>query len=158
DVYPSTFKNEEMAFQLVARRAGITPAVSGAGQGGMMKRPQVYSSQGTLAVMQENNSVVGFATSEFRHAHVMLGEALTRIYGKFGTDGREAMFGIDSSLLAQALREFEENTMRMPIRAATGSLNREIEKQTGMLMSGLLQRHYTATSQLLQAVGNPMVP
>ena len=158
DVYPSTFKNEEMTLGLVARRAGITPAVSGAGTGGVMKKPAVYSAQGTMAVMQENNSVVGFATSEFRHFHVMLGHSLVKLYGKFGTNGKEQMFGLDSKRLKEALDLFERGIMAIPIRAATGSLNREVEKQTGMLMAGLLQRHYTAVGQLLQALGNPMIP
>lgn len=158
DVYPSTFKNEEMTLGLVARRAGITPAVSGGGTGGMQKRPAVYSAQGTLAVMQENNSVVGFATSEFRHAHVILGSALTAIYGKFGTDGREQMFGLDAKTLTEALKEFSENRMRIPIRASTGSLNREVDKQTGHLIAGLMQRYYTSVGQLMQAISNPMAP
>lgn len=158
DVYPSTFKNEEMTLGLVARRAGITPAVSGAGTGGMMKRPAVYSAQGTMAVMQENNSVVGFATSEFRHAHTVLGSALVRMYGKFGTFGKEDMFGLDAERLQSALRKFNDGTLRIPIRASTGSLNREVEKQTGMLMAGVLQRHWTAMGQLIQAISNPMAP
>jgi hypothetical protein len=158
DVYPSTFKNEEMTLNLVARRAGISPAVSGGGTGGVMKRPNVYSSQGTLAVMQENNTVVGFATSEFRHAHVMLGSTLTAMYGKFGTNGAEEMFGLDGKLLKEALSEYEHNRLRIPIRSANGSLNKEVDKQTGMVISGLMQRHYTAVSQVLQAISNPMAP
>ena len=158
DVYPSTFKNEEMTLQLVARRAGITPAVSGAGTGGMMKRPQQYSAQGTLAVMQENNSVVGFATSEFRHAHVSLGSLLTAMYGKFGTNGREEMFGLNAERLREALDEFKANRLRIPMRASTGSLNKEVDKQTGILIAGLMQRHNTAVAQLMQAIANPMTP
>jgi hypothetical protein len=157
DVYPSTFKNEELTLSLVARRAGITPAVSGSGTGGMMKRPAVYSAQGTMAVMQENNSVVGFATAEFRHAHAILGSALTALYGKFGTFGREEMFGIDSDRLTQALRDFEEERLRIPIRSTNGSLNREVDKQTGMMIAGLMQRYITAVGQLMQAIANPMV-
>lgn len=157
DVYPSTFKNEELTLGLVARRAGITPAVSGGGTGQMNKRPQVYSAQGTLAVMQENNSVVGFATSEFRHAHVILGSALTALYARFGTNGREQMFGLDAKRLEEALSEFEQERMRIPIRSSSGSLNKEIDKQTGMLVAGLMQRHYTAVGQLMQAIANPIV-
>jgi hypothetical protein len=156
DVYPSTFKNEEMTLQLVARRAGITPAVAGAGSGSMMKRPQQYSAQGTLAVMQENNTSVGWATSEFRHAHTCLGSLLVKMYGKFGTFGREEAFGLDGERLEAALDKFEQHSLRIPIRASTGSMNREVEKQTGMLLAGLLQRHYTAVGQLIQAVSNPM--
>lgn len=159
DVYPSTFKNEEMTLGLVARRAGVSPAVSGAGAGGMQKRPAQYSASGTLAVMQENNSVVGFATSEFRHAHVQLGTSLCQMYNQFGTNGKEQMFGLDSERLAKALARFgSEQGLRIPIRSATGSLNRETEKQTGMIIAGLLQRHYTAVGQLIQAINNPMAP
>lgn len=160
DVYPSTFKNEEMTLGLVARRAGITPAISGSGTGGMkpMKGGPQYSAQGTLAVMQENNSVVGFATSEFRHAHVMLGADLVAMYGKFGTGGLEEAFGIDGPRLQEALELFEQNVLSIPIRSATGSLNKEVDKQTGMIMAGLLQRHYTAVAQVLQALASPMVP
>lgn len=160
DVYPSTFKNEEMTLSLVARRAGISPAISGAGAGGMMKGRggASYSAQGTMAVMQENNSVVGFATSEFRHAHVQLGASLVKLYGKFGTDNREAMFGLNSENLLAALEKFRSERLRIPIRASTGALNREVEKQTGMLLAGTLQRHYTAVSQLLQAINSPMAP
>lgn len=158
DVYPSTFKNEEMTLGLAARRVGISPAVSGAGTGGMMKKPAVYSSQGTLAVMQENNTVVGHATSEFRHSHVILGAKLAAIYGKFGTGGREEMFGLDKDKLLQALALFEQGHMQIPIRSSNGSLNKEVDKQTGMLMAGVLQRHYTAVGQVLQAISNPMIP
>jgi len=157
DVYPSTFKNEEMTLGLVARRAGITPAVSGSGTGGMMKRPQVYSSQGTLAVMQENNSVVGFATSEFRHAHTVLGTSLVKMYGKFGTFGKEELFGLDSDKLHSGLQVFGKG-LGIPIRESSGSINKEIDKQTGMLMAGILQRHWTAMGQLIQSISNPMAP
>jgi hypothetical protein len=157
DVYPSTFKNEEMTLSLVARRAGISPAVSGSGAGGVMRRPAVYSSMGTLAVMQEANSRTGHATSEFRHAHVMLGSLLTSMYGKFGTFGKESVFGLDAGNLRRALEEFNAHRLRIPIRAATGSLNSEVSKQNDMLLVGLMQRHYTAISQLMQAMANPQV-
>jgi hypothetical protein len=158
DVYPSTFKNEEMTLGLVARRAGITPAVSGSGSGGMMKKPAQYSAQGTLATMQENNSVVGFATSEFRHFHVIIGSSLVAMYGRFGTNGKEAMFGLDEQNLKEALELYAMKRMSIPIRSATGSMNKEVDKQTGIIMAGLMQRHYTATGQLLQALANPMIP
>lgn len=157
DVYPSTFKNEEMTLGLVARRAGITPAVSGSGSGGMQKRPAIYSAQGTMAVMQENNSVVGFATAEFRAAHAALGGLLTAMYGRFGTNGREEMFGINGEDLQKGFEDFAENRIRIPMRASTGSLNKEVDKQTGVILAGLLQRHYTAVSQMMQAVNNPMI-
>jgi hypothetical protein len=161
DVYPSTFKNEELTLQLVARRAGITPAVAGGGSGGMKGKAgsQQYTAQGTLAVMQENNSVVGFATSEFRHAHAQLGTMLVKMYDKFGTAGKEEMFGLDGEKLKNALAKFGgDQGINIPLRSTTASLNREVDKQTGVIIAGLLQRHYTAVGQLIQAINNPMAP
>lgn len=162
DVYPSTFKNEELTLALVRNRAAVQPAIAGSGAGGMMRNGNAapsYSAQGTLAVLQENNSSVGFATAEFRRSHVKLGSKLTRLYGKFGTFGKEQMFGLDSERLTSALERFSRHRgLAIPIRSSDAALNREVEKQTGMLMTGVLQRHYTAVGQLLQAVANPMAP
>lgn len=158
DVYPSAFQAESVVMGLVQERAGISPAQSGYGTGGMQKRPAVYSAMGTMAVMQENNSRVGHATSEFRHAHVMLGSLLTAMYAQFGVGDRDKAFGLDAKMLNEALAEIEAGRMRIPIRAATGSLNKEIEKQNDMLMVGLVQRFYTAIGQLIQAASNPVIP
>ncbi len=158
DVYPSSFKEEQLTLDLTARRSGISPAQSGFGTGGMMKRPVMYSAGATLAVMQENNSRVGHATSEFRHAHAMLGIALTEMYGKFGIGNRAEIFGKNGPQIEAALKEFEANVLRIPLRASTGSLNSEIAKQNDMIMIGLVQRFYTAIGQLMQAINNPMIP
>lgn len=158
DVYPSSFQNEQITQGLAQSRAGITPAISGAGGGGPQKKTGTYSSMGTLAMMQEGNSRVNLEASDFRHAHVKLGSLLTALYGKFGTGGKEKAFGLDSDNLKDALKAFEKDRLRIPIRAANASLNREMDRQSDMLMAGLMQRHYTAVGQLLQGIVNPMTP
>jgi len=157
DVYESAFENEQVTLAHAQSRAGISPAISGEGSGSVSKKGG-YSSAGTLAVMQESNSRVNLEVSDFRHAHVQLGSLLTALYGKFGTGGKEKMFGIDSDKLEAAFKEFNEHRLRLPIRAATASLNRELDKQSDMLLSGMMQRHYTAIAQLLQAVNSPLTP
>lgn len=159
DVYESSFQNETVTLGLVQSRAGISPAISGSGAGGPMpKRPGVYGSAGTLAAMQESNSRVNLETGDFRHAHVKLGSLLTAIYGKFGTGGIESAFGLDKEVLSSALKDYSKNRLMIPIRASTASLNREVDRQSDMLMMGVMQRHYTAVGQLLQALNNPMTP
>ena len=159
DVYDSSFQNETVTLGLVQSRAGISPAISGQGAGGPMPRkPGVYGSLGTLASMQESNSRVNMETSDFRHAHVKLGSLLAALYGKFGTGNAEASFGLDADLLKQALKDYTNNRLTIPIRAATASLNRELDRQSIMLMLGTLQRHYTGQGQLIQALNNPMTP
>jgi hypothetical protein len=97
-------------------------------------------------------------TSDFRHAHQKLGSKITKMYGKFGTGGREKMFGKDAKYLMQALEEFLHGKCMIPIRSTSASINKEIEKQNFMLMVGLIQRHYTAQAQLMQAINNPQIP
>ena len=160
DVYPSSFQNEEMALRHVQSRAGVAPAIAGAGQGAMQKRPNVYSAMGTLAHMQEGTHRTNLEVTDFRHAHVTLGSLLTRTYAKFWRqlDEKAEVFGANAYILDDAMRAVRENYMRIPIRAATASLNKEIEKQSDMLMVGLVQRHYTAIGQLLQAMSSPIIP
>ena len=160
DVYQSSFQNETMTLELADQRAGIAPAVSGSGSGGMTGKGKsaTYSSMGTLAMMQEGNHRTNLATSDFRHAHQKLGSLLTGLYAKFGVGDRGKMFGKDEKFLTEALKEFLSSRCRIPIRSTTASLNREVEKQNDMLMIGLMQRHYTAQAQLMQAVNNPGIP
>jgi hypothetical protein len=159
DVYQSSFQNEQMILELADQRAGIAPAVSGSGTGGPTKaKGNPYSSMGTLAMMQEGNHRTNLATSDFRHAHQKLGSLLTSMYAKYGTGGKEEMFGKDASLLKEALKEFGSRKSKIPIRSTSASINKEVEKQNDMLMVGLIQRHYTAQAQLMQAIQNPMIP
>jgi hypothetical protein len=159
DVYPSAFENEEMTLRHAQARAGISPAIAGSAQGGPRSQKQnVYSSLGTMAMMQEGNSLVNLEVSDFRHAHVKLGSLLTAIYGKTGVGSRADAFGLDADVLKSAFEEYNKHRIRIPIRAASASFNREVERQSDMLMVGLLQRHGTAIGQTLQAISNPMVP
>jgi hypothetical protein len=157
DVYPSSFENENVTLAHAQSRAGISPAISGSGGGGPQKKTGSYSSAGTLATMQESNSRVNLDASDFRHAHVKLGSLLTAMYAKYGVGDRAKMFGLDADILKSALKEFDKNRLAIPIRASTASLNREMDKQSDMLLAGLLQRHYTAVGQLMQAMSSPMI-
>jgi hypothetical protein len=158
DVYPSSFQNEEVTLGLASKRAGVSAGMSAAGAGGPGKAKTLYQSQGTIALMQEGNQRNNLVTADFRHSHQKLGSLLALFFGKFGTNGLEEMFGDDAPLLKEAFREFMSNRLRIPIRSSNASLNREVERQTDVLMVGLLQRHFTSIGQMIQAANNPMVP
>jgi hypothetical protein len=160
DVYQSSFQNESVTMGLAQQRAGIAPAVTGSGTGGMQGKGQnaFYSAGPALAAMQESNHRTNLATSDFRHAHQKNGSMLTGLYAKFGIGDRGQMLGKNEKYLEQALSEFLKNRCRIPIRSSNSSLNKEVEKQNDMLMVGLIQRHYTAQAQLMQAINNPMIP
>ncbi len=158
DVYQSSFQNEEMALRHVQARAGVAPSIAGSGQGGVQKKSGMYSAMGTLASMQEGTTRTNLEVTDFRHAHVTLGSLLARTYAKFGVGEKGEIFGTEATRLESALAAVAENKLRIPIRAATASLNKEIEKQSDMLMVGLMQRHYTAVGQLMQAISNPIIP
>jgi hypothetical protein len=159
DVYPSSFQNEMVTQGLAQSRAGISPAISGAGGGGpLSKKSSTYSAGPAMAAMQESNSRVNLEASDFRHAHVKLGSLLTAMYGKFGIGDRSKIFGLDGDSLKSAFKAYDERRLAIPIRASTASLNREMDKQSDMLLAGLMQRHYTAIGQLMQAMSSPMIP
>lgn len=153
----ASMQNETMMIQQARERAGVGPAIAGTGTGSFNKKGQ-YGSMGTLAVMQDNNSRVNHRLSDFRHAHVKAVGLLTAMYGAMGLGRRGSAFGLDDALLSEALQDYLEHRVRIPIRAATASANKEVEKQNDILLSQALRAHHTSISQLLQAVGNAGIP
>lgn len=158
DVYPSTFQNEEVTLGLASKRAGVAAGMSAAGAGGPGKGKNIYQSQGTIALLQEGNHRNNLVTADFRHAHQKAGSLLASFFAKFGTNGLEEMFGQDGPTLKEAFKEYQSSLLRIPIRASNASLNREVERNTDVIMTGLLQRHFTSIGQMIQAANNPMVP
>jgi hypothetical protein len=159
DVYPSSFLNEESLLRHAMDRAGIAPAVAGMGSGTTGKTKGIYSANSTLALMQAGNTRTNHVTSTFRHAHVKLGSILTAMYGKFpGIEQKAKAFGKEGPALVQALEEFLHKKSWIPIRSSDASINREVDKQNDMLIVSLLQRHYTAVGQMMQAISNPAIP
>lgn len=151
DIGDGGITDEELTLRLAAERAGVGPAVAGMGAGGPTKKGQ-YGSMGTLAVMSDGNTRVNHRISDFRHAHVKILTLVTKMYGKMGTGGRAKLFGLDEGLLNQALKDFLDKKIRIPIRAATASANKEVEKQNDMLLSQLLTGFHEKQIQLVQAI------
>jgi hypothetical protein len=152
----ASVENEQLMLQQAHDRAGIAPAVSGMGMGKWDKKG-MYGSMGTLAVMQDSNTVTNYRQSDFRHARVRLATKLTKMYGAFGMGGQGSYFGLDDDLLQEALSDFLEKKIRIPIRAATASANKEVEKQNGILLSQHVMMYQDRAIKMIQALSNPQV-
>ncbi len=152
--------NEQMMIQQARERFGIGPAVAGMGAGAMQGRGRnaFFGSMGTMAVMQDANTRVAHRTSDFRHSHVRLFGLLTDFYGAMDLGRKGTSFGLDDNLLREALEDYLERKVRIPIRAATASANREVTKQTQMIFNQQLELFVERMMQKLQAVNNPQIP
>lgn len=114
---------------------------------------------GTLAVLSLSDSRTSHRVSDFRHSHISLIGLCTAMYGKFGTGQRGSMFGLEDEILAEALRDYSEGKLRIPIRAANASVNKEVDKQNLILLKQALQEHDKNKFQLMQAITqNQSVP
>lgn len=152
------FSGEMLTIKEAEDRSGVGPSTSGfggLGSGTVGKTSGAYSAAGTYSLMQEGNRTVGANITDFKYAHIKLGQLIAKINAHFGTDGREDYFGERREIILKALDSFKNKRLGFNIRAATASINREIEKQNYLLLTGIMQRHYTAVGQMLQAVASP---
>jgi hypothetical protein len=155
-----SLENEAAMIQQARERAGVGPAVAGQGAGGLMGRGRnaQYGSMGTLAVMQDSNTRVAHRTSDFRHAHVKLFGLLTDMYGAMGLGRKGSLFGLDDRLLTEALQDYLERRVKIPIRAATASANKEVTKQNELLLNQATMMYVKESSTMIQAVMNAQAP
>lgn len=151
DIGDGGISDEELSLRLASERAGVGPAVAGMGAGGPTKKGQ-YGSMGTLAVMQDGNTRVNHRVSDFRHTHVKLITLVAKMYGQMGTGNRAQLMGLDEKLLNEALQDVLNKKARPPIRAATASANKEVEKQNDMLLSQLLTGFNKNQVQMAQGI------
>jgi len=151
-----SLQNEGAMIQQAKERFGIGPAVSGMGAGSSGKKGQ-YGSMGTIAVMQDSNTRSSHRQSDFRFSHVKLGGLYTDFYGFMGLGRKGSVFGLDDDILAEALRDFIDRKLRVPIRAATASVNREVTKQNQIILNQAIDVYIKSISQLVQAAMNPAI-
>jgi hypothetical protein len=152
-----SMSNEQAMIQQARERFGVGPPLGAMGAGTTNKKGQ-FGSMGTMAVLQEGNSRNNHRTSDFRHSHVKLISLLTDMYGAMGLGGKGTMFGLDDRLLDEALSDFLERKVRIPIRATTASANREVTKQNELLLNQALDGYMKSMSSAIQAVSQAGLP
>lgn len=159
-VLPPDISSEILSLKLAEDRSGVGPSTSGMGglgSGTVGKTTGAYSSMGTMSILQDGNRTVASNITDFKYAHMKAGLLFAKQYAFFGTGGREQFFGERSQHLQNALQALLNKRLGFNIKAATASINREVEKQNYLLLSSILQRHYTAIGQIIQAVQNPNI-
>jgi hypothetical protein len=153
-----TIKDEQMTLNLATDRAGVGPSSSGAGSGTVNKKG-AYSAMGSFQTQQEGNTRANLNVTEFRHSHYVFGRKAALYYAHFGVNKKdiEAM-GEMGQHLTKALENMKARKLILPIRAATGSINKEIEKQNLMLFLNNHRAHGQMIMGLLGQLANPMLP
>ena len=152
-----TIKDEQMTLQLATDRAGVGPSASGSGAGTVNKK-NAYSAMGTYSVMQEGDTRANLNKTEFKQAHYLLGRLKILYDANFGIAQRDMeSMGEQAEFLEKAFENIKKKRLCLPIKAATGSINKEVEKQNLMLLLNNVRAHYQMVAQMMQAVENPML-
>lgn len=151
-----SLQNEQAMIQQAKERAGVDRPIGGMGAGSTNKKGQ-FGSMGTMSVMQDSNSRTAHRQSDFRHSHVRLISLLTDFYGFLGLGRKGEMFGLDGELLTEALEDYLGRKLRIPIRAATASMNKEVTKQNEIILNQAVSAYIKETSSQLQALLNPSI-
>jgi hypothetical protein len=156
--YPSSVDEEMLTISLAKNLVGTNdPGMEGAG-GGTVGKKGTYSAMGTFSVMQAGNRRVNINITDFRYTHLKLGRKFLNQYCEFSIGERIQRFGLRAKALELALKNVKSGKLELPIRAATASINKELEKQNDMLLTQVMQRHHMGVSQILQALGNQSLP
>jgi hypothetical protein len=157
-VAPGSVEEEMLTISLAKARFG-TDMMSAEGNGsGSVNKKGGYSSMGTFSIMQQGARRININVTDFRYLHLNLGQKFLRQYAQFGVgDKRYKYLGQQAQWLKRAMEAIKAGKLELPIKAATASINREIEKQTGILFTQVMQRHYGAIAQVLQGITNPNI-
>jgi hypothetical protein len=152
---PPDIQGESLTISLAERRAGVEIGVSGAGGGQTNPKKGIYSAQGTFAVMQAGNKRNNLRTTDMRYAHIELGRLILKLNAHFGIGDKARIFGNKEPFLRSALQNVKAGRLTFPIRAATESVNKELEKQNLMLLVNVVKQHHMGVAQLLQSITGP---
>lgn len=113
---------------------------------------------GTLALLQEGNTRTDLNITDIRYAHTKLGRLLSNQFAEFGFGDRARRFGLDAKYIQAALEGIRNKSLNLPVYASTASVNREVEKQADLMLSGVMQKHHQMIGQMMQAASNQFTP
>ena len=83
-----------------------------------------------------------------------MGRLLSQMYATFGIGSRAKQFGLDGARVEEAFNAIRDKRITLPIYATSASVNREVEKQSDMMLTGVMQKHHQMIGQMLQASTN----
>jgi hypothetical protein len=158
EVSEMSIDEEKLALDLAERRSGVSPPQQGYGAGTNTKRG-IYSASGTLALMQDGNRRTDLNISDFRYAHTILGRILSQQYATEGYGKKRLeLFGSRAEQIEEAFKAVKDGTMGIPVYSSTSSVNKEVEKQSDIMLNQIMNQHYQMISALLAQLQNPLVP
>jgi hypothetical protein len=149
---------ENLSMALVKERTGIDPATGGTGGGIVNAKRGIYSSQGTFAVLQQQNSRTGLRMSDMRSAHSRAGTKFAKLYAHFGLGKKLRQFGNNADVLRDALENIKSGKLGLSVRASTASMNKELEKQNDVMLAQTLSQLYQGDAQIIQAMSMQGMP
>jgi hypothetical protein len=149
---------ENLSLALVKERTGIDPATGGTGGGIVNAKRGIYSSQGTFAVLQQQNSRTGLRMSDMRSAHSRAGSKFAKMYAHFGLGKKLRQFGDNGAVLRSAFDNIKSGKLGLSVRASTASMNKELEKQNDIMLSQTLTGLYQADAQIIQSMSMQGMP
>jgi hypothetical protein len=150
-------EDEKLSLELAEKRTGVSGPTQGMGSGTMNKRG-VYSSMGTLSLLQEGNTRTDLNVTDMRYGWSRVGRLVCNDAAFFGVDEKLPAFGSLASKIRAAIEAYKEGRIVIPVYAATASVNREVEKQSDILVNTMMSRHFQSIGAMLQAITNPMIP
>lgn len=146
---------ERQNLDLVTRRTGLDSGMVASGGGTTNPKKGVYSAMGTFSAMQAGNKRSNMNQSDFKASHIELGRKFSHLYAEFGIDPlKYKQYGNDEKWLRMAFENVKKGRLNIPVRGSTGSINKEMEKQSDMLMVNIMRQHYMGITQILQNLPN----
>src|SRR5882757_3913889 len=149
--------SEQAAISMANERSGIDPAIAGSGGGIVNQKRGIYSSQGTLAVLQQQNNRTGLRMMDIRGTHVKIGRKLLDMYAFMGIGPRLKRYGAQAETLRKALDSVKQGDLGLILKASSASTNVESDRQNSILLDGLQQKYIGTVNQILQALQQPQV-
>ena len=108
---------EQIATSMANERSGIDPATSGLGSGIVNPKRGIYSSQGTMAVLQQQNNRTGLRMMDIRGTHVKIGRKILDLYGNFGIGQRLARYGSQAPMLRKAIDSVKAGNLGLLLKS-----------------------------------------
>lgn len=151
-------QSEMHSLGLAKARAGTEDGGMQAPGGSTVNKKGGLSAMGTFSVLQAGNRRRNVRVTDMRYLHLKMGRKFLQQYAEFGIGELGNFFGEKKKYLELALASVKKGRLYLPIRAATASVNKELEKQNDMLLTQVMQRHHMGISQIMQAIQNPAIP
>lgn len=149
--------SEGMTISMTNERSGIDPAISGNGSGVVNSKRGIYSSQGTMAVLQQQNNRTGLKMMDMRATHTKIGRKLLDMYAHLGIGSRLARYGAQSEVLRKALDNAKAGNIGLVLKASSATSNVESDRQNSILLAGLQEKYVATVNAILGQINQPQI-